>query len=193
MRRVSDAAWMAQALALAALGEGTTRPNPLVGCVVVKDGVPVGRGFHRAAGEPHAEARALAEAGPQARGATLYVNLEPCAHHGRTGPCAEAIVAAGVEPAVAVELEFSPTTPLAGQAITVTCVSTGDPDAVSFEITQTGGADVNEIPLTGDTIVFTPMEAGTLMFQCVGESADDMMSEPDTISITVGEDPRGGR
>jgi len=107
--------------------------------------------------------------------------------------CHISIVAAGVEPAVAVELEFSPTTPLAGQAITVTCVSAGDPDAVSFEITQTGGADVNEIPLTGDTIVFTPMEAGTLMFQCVGESADDMMSEPDTISITVGEDPRGGR
>jgi diaminohydroxyphosphoribosylaminopyrimidine deaminase/5-amino-6-(5-phosphoribosylamino)uracil reductase len=87
---------MAQALALAALGEGTTRPNPLVGCVVVKDGAVVGRGFHRAAGEPHAEALALAEAGARARGATLYVNLEPCAHHGRTAPCAENVVRAGI-------------------------------------------------------------------------------------------------
>jgi diaminohydroxyphosphoribosylaminopyrimidine deaminase/5-amino-6-(5-phosphoribosylamino)uracil reductase len=92
---------MAQALALAALGEGTTRPNPLVGCVVVEDGTVVGRGFHRAAGEPHAESRALAEAGARARGATLYVNLEPCAHHGRTPPCAEAIVRAGIRRVVA--------------------------------------------------------------------------------------------
>jgi diaminohydroxyphosphoribosylaminopyrimidine deaminase/5-amino-6-(5-phosphoribosylamino)uracil reductase len=87
---------MAQALALAALGEGTTRPNPLVGCVVVEQDAVVGRGFHRAAGEPHAEALALAEAGARARGATLYVNLEPCAHHGRTAPCADAIVRAGI-------------------------------------------------------------------------------------------------
>ena len=93
---MSDPTFMAQALALAALGEGTTRPNPLVGCVIVKDGAVVGHGFHRAAGEPHAEALALAEAGAHARGATLYVNLEPCAHHGRTAPCVEAIVRAGV-------------------------------------------------------------------------------------------------
>src|SRR5258706_3921837 len=92
---------MAQALALAALGEGTTRPNPLVGCVVVADGAVVGRGFHRAAGEPHAERRALAEAGTGAHGATLYVNLEPCAHYGRTAPCAEAIIGAGVRRVVA--------------------------------------------------------------------------------------------
>jgi diaminohydroxyphosphoribosylaminopyrimidine deaminase/5-amino-6-(5-phosphoribosylamino)uracil reductase len=92
---------MEQALALAALGEGTTRPNPLVGCVVVKDGAVVGRGFHRAAGEPHAEVLALGEAGARARGSTLYVNLEPCAHHGRTAPCTEAIVRAGVHRVVA--------------------------------------------------------------------------------------------
>ncbi len=98
---MTDRDWMAQALALAALGEGTTRPNPLVGCVVVADGAVVGRGFHRAAGEPHAESRALAEAGARARGATLYVNLEPCAHHGRTGPCAELIVRAGLRRVVA--------------------------------------------------------------------------------------------
>jgi diaminohydroxyphosphoribosylaminopyrimidine deaminase/5-amino-6-(5-phosphoribosylamino)uracil reductase len=105
---MSDRVWMAQALALAALGEGTTRPNPLVGCVVVQDGEPVGCGFHRAAGEPHAEAIALAKAGTRARGATLYVNLEPCAHHGRTGPCAEAIVRAGVGRVVAAIVDPNP-------------------------------------------------------------------------------------
>ena len=98
---MTDRDWMAQALALAALGEGTTRPNPLVGCVVVAEDAVVGRGFHRAAGEPHAEALALADAGARARGATLYVNLEPCAHHGRTAPCAEAIVRAGIRRVVA--------------------------------------------------------------------------------------------
>jgi diaminohydroxyphosphoribosylaminopyrimidine deaminase/5-amino-6-(5-phosphoribosylamino)uracil reductase len=105
---VNDKAWMAQALALAALGEGTTRPNPLVGCVVVKDDVLVGSGFHRAAGEPHAEALALAEAGARARGATLYVGLEPCAHQGRTAPCAAAIVDAGIARVVAAIVDPNP-------------------------------------------------------------------------------------
>jgi len=98
---VSDRDFMAQALALAVLGEGTTAPNPLVGCVVVDSGAIVGRGFHHAAGEPHAEVLALAEAGAAARGATLYVSLEPCAHQGRTGPCAQAIIRAGVRRVVA--------------------------------------------------------------------------------------------
>jgi diaminohydroxyphosphoribosylaminopyrimidine deaminase/5-amino-6-(5-phosphoribosylamino)uracil reductase len=98
---VTDHEGMAQALALAALGEGTTRPNPLVGCIVVNGGHVVGRGFHRAAGEPHAECLALAEAGAKARDATLYVNLEPCAHHGRTAPCVDAIVRAGIRRVVA--------------------------------------------------------------------------------------------
>jgi diaminohydroxyphosphoribosylaminopyrimidine deaminase/5-amino-6-(5-phosphoribosylamino)uracil reductase len=92
---------MAQALALAVLGEGSTRPNPLVGCVIVNSGAIVGRGFHRAPGEPHAEVLALAEAGAVAHGATLYVSLEPCAHQGRTGPCADAIIRAGVRRVVA--------------------------------------------------------------------------------------------
>lgn len=105
---MSDGAWMAQALALAALGEGTTRPNPLVGCVVVKDGALLGSGFHRAAGEPHAEPLALAEAGAEARGATLYVNLEPCAHHGRTAPCAAAIVRAGIARVVVAIVDPNP-------------------------------------------------------------------------------------
>ena len=93
--------WMAQALALGALGAGGTSPNPRVGCVLVKDGQVVGRGYHRAPGEPHAEAVALAQAGERARGATLYVNLEPCAHHGRTPPCTALLVPAGIRAVVA--------------------------------------------------------------------------------------------
>ena len=93
---MSERELMAQALALAALGEGATRPNPMVGALVVRDGAVAGAGYHRAAGEPHAEAVALAAAGPAARGATLVVNLEPCAHHGRTPPCVDAIRAAGI-------------------------------------------------------------------------------------------------
>ncbi len=91
-----DAAWMRRALALAARGRGTTHPNPMVGCVLVHEGAVVGEGWHERAGGPHAEAAALAAAGDRARGATAYVTLEPCAHFGRTPPCADALVTAGV-------------------------------------------------------------------------------------------------
>lgn len=87
---------MRWALQLAAQARGRTSPNPMVGAVVVRHGEQVGWGVHKAAGEPHAEAEALARAGPLAAGATLYVNLEPCDHHGRTPPCTEAILAAGI-------------------------------------------------------------------------------------------------
>ncbi|OUT70408.1 MAG: riboflavin biosynthesis protein RibD [Synechococcus sp. TMED19] len=88
---------MGRALALAALAEGQTSPNPLVGCVVLDaTGQLVGEGFHRRAGEPHAEVMALGRAGDRARGGTLYVTLEPCCHHGRTPPCTEAVIAAGI-------------------------------------------------------------------------------------------------
>ncbi len=87
---------MGRALELATLGRGRTAPNPPVGAVVVRDGQIVGEGYHAAAGEAHAETIALAEAGPLARGATLYVTLEPCCHHGRTPPCTDAIIGAGV-------------------------------------------------------------------------------------------------
>jgi diaminohydroxyphosphoribosylaminopyrimidine deaminase/5-amino-6-(5-phosphoribosylamino)uracil reductase len=88
---------MDRALFLAARGRGRTSPNPLVGAVVVADdGVIVGQGFHRRAGEPHAEVLALEEAGPRARGATMYCTLEPCCHVGRTGPCVARIVEAGI-------------------------------------------------------------------------------------------------
>lgn len=91
----ADHGYMAEALRLAENGLYTTDPNPRVGCVVVKDGKILGRGFHQKAGEAHAEVLALKDAGAAAKGATLYLNLEPCAHHGKTPPCAEAVVAAG--------------------------------------------------------------------------------------------------
>lgn len=92
----TDAAFMAQALRQAERGLYTTHPNPRVGSIIVKDGRIVGRGFHLQAGKGHAEANALAEAGEQARGATVYCTLEPCSFHGRTPSCAEALVGAGV-------------------------------------------------------------------------------------------------
>jgi diaminohydroxyphosphoribosylaminopyrimidine deaminase/5-amino-6-(5-phosphoribosylamino)uracil reductase len=105
---MTDREGVAQALALAAFGEGTARPNPLVGCLVVKDGAVVASGYHRAAGEPHAEVMALGAAGEAARGATLFVNLEPCAHHGRTPPCAAAIARAGIGRVVAAMRDPNP-------------------------------------------------------------------------------------
>ena len=93
---VADHRHMARALQLAELGLYTTDPNPRVGCIVVKDGEVVGEGFHRRAGEPHAERIALTAAGERARGATVYVTLEPCCHEGRTPPCTDALLAAGV-------------------------------------------------------------------------------------------------
>ncbi len=96
-----DREFMARALALGARGLGLTSPNPAVGAVLVRDGVVVGEGAHLRAGDPHAEAVALAAAGEAARGATCYVTLEPCAHHGRTPPCADALIAAGVARVVA--------------------------------------------------------------------------------------------
>ncbi|SIQ39430.1 diaminohydroxyphosphoribosylaminopyrimidine deaminase [Aromatoleum tolulyticum] len=92
---------MARALQLAARGLETTTPNPRVGCVLMRDGELVGEGWHRRAGEAHAEIEALRVAGDAARGATAYVTLEPCAHHGRTPPCAEALIRAGIARVVA--------------------------------------------------------------------------------------------
>ena len=99
--RAAEADALSQALALAALGEGSASPNPRVGCVVVQGGEVVGRGYHRVCGSAHAEVLAVEQAGDRARGATLYVNLEPCAHEGRTPPCADRIVRSGVRRVVA--------------------------------------------------------------------------------------------
>jgi diaminohydroxyphosphoribosylaminopyrimidine deaminase/5-amino-6-(5-phosphoribosylamino)uracil reductase len=91
-----DIRYMAQALRLARFGLNTTSPNPRVGCVLVRDGQVIAEGWHQRAGEAHAEADALKRAGESARGATAYVTLEPCSHHGRTPPCAAALIGAGV-------------------------------------------------------------------------------------------------
>lgn len=99
---------MALAIQLARQGEERVEPNPLVGAVVVKDGEVVGRGFHERFGGPHAEIVALGAAGGKARGATLYVTLEPCAHRGKTPPCAEAVIAAGVREVVVGERDPNP-------------------------------------------------------------------------------------
>ena len=94
--KTADRRFMELALALGRRGLGRTAPNPAVGAVVVKDGVVVGRGWTAPGGRPHAEPQALAHAGEAARGATLYVTLEPCSHHGKTPPCADAVIAAGI-------------------------------------------------------------------------------------------------
>ena len=95
-----DELFMDRALQLAARGRGTVSPNPMVGAIVVKDGVVVGEGWHARAGEPHAEVHALRAAGERAQDGTIYVTLEPCSHWGRTGPCAEAIIRAGIKEVV---------------------------------------------------------------------------------------------
>lgn len=96
MFSAAETAFMAQAIRLAELGRYTTSPNPNVGAVLVQNGVVVGSGYHKQAGGPHAEVFALREAGSAAKGATCYVTLEPCSHHGRTPPCAEVLITAGV-------------------------------------------------------------------------------------------------
>jgi diaminohydroxyphosphoribosylaminopyrimidine deaminase / 5-amino-6-(5-phosphoribosylamino)uracil reductase len=93
---LGDHQFMARAMVLARRGLYTTNPNPRVGCVLVKDGIVVGEGFHQRAGEPHAERNALAAAGTNAKGATAYVTMEPCCHHGRTPPCSDGLIEAGV-------------------------------------------------------------------------------------------------
>lgn len=108
MNTSSDHAWMTRALQLARKGLYSTHPNPRVGCVIVAGSELVGEGWHVRAGEPHAEVHALRQAGERARGATAYVTLEPCSHHGRTPPCAEALVKAGVGRVVAAMQDPNP-------------------------------------------------------------------------------------
>src|SRR6201996_9312924 len=96
MSKAADQRFMQLALTLGRRGQGRTWPNPAVGAVVVKDGIIVGRGWTQPGGRPHAEPVALKQAGEAARGATLYVTLEPCSHYGKSPPCADAVIAAGI-------------------------------------------------------------------------------------------------
>ena len=113
----SDIEYMQLALDLAATAKGKTNPNPLVGAVIVKDGVIVGTGLHRKAGEPHAEVHAFQMAGEHAKGATLYVTLEPCSHFGKTPPCANLVKESGVA-RVVVAME-DPNPSVAGRGIAI--------------------------------------------------------------------------
>ncbi len=108
MTEALDRRFMAAAIRLGASANGTTWPNPAVGAIIVKDGVVVARGHTARGGRPHGEAAALAEAGGAARGATIYVSLEPCSHQGRAGPCADAIIAAGAARVVAAGVDPDP-------------------------------------------------------------------------------------
>ncbi len=115
MANASDSRWMAQALRLAERGLNGTSPNPRVGCVLVKNEVVVGEGWHQLAGQPHAEVYAINEAGDWSRGAIAYVTLEPCSHHGKTPPCADALIASGVTRVVVAVQDPNPL--VAGQGI----------------------------------------------------------------------------
>ena len=108
MFSAADHEHMARALRLAERGLNSTTPNPRVGCVLVKDGLVVGDGWHERAGEPHAEVHAIQAAGDQVRGATAYVTLEPCSHYGRTPPCTQALISAGVHRVVAAMQDPNP-------------------------------------------------------------------------------------
>jgi diaminohydroxyphosphoribosylaminopyrimidine deaminase/5-amino-6-(5-phosphoribosylamino)uracil reductase len=105
---LSDETWMRRALVLAERGRGKVHPNPMVGAVLVRGGRVVGEGYHHRFGDAHAEIEALQAAGPRAKGSTLYINLEPCAHWGKTPPCAEAVIRAGVRRVVAAMKDPNP-------------------------------------------------------------------------------------
>ena len=124
-----DVKFMQLALELAAKGQYTTTPNPSVGCVLVKNGEIVGKGFHFKAGEPHAERVALADAGEKAKGATAYVTLEPCSHYGRTPPCALGLIEAGVSRVVAAMADPNPQ--VAGKGLKM-LADAGIPSAVNL-------------------------------------------------------------
>ena len=111
-----DQRFMALALSLGRRGLGRTWPNPAVGAVIVKNGIIIGRGWTRAGGRPHAEVEALARAGTGARGATMYVTLEPCSHHGKSPPCADAVIAAGISRVVSALEDPNPEVAGAGHA-----------------------------------------------------------------------------
>lgn len=136
----TDTYYMQMALDLAARARGRTSPNPMVGSVIVKDGEIIGKGFHARAGSAHAEVVALMDAGEQARGATVYVTLEPCCHQGRTGPCTEALRKAGVKRVVVSMADPNPL--VAGKGLAVLREAGIE---VTSGILQQVAADLNEV------------------------------------------------
>jgi diaminohydroxyphosphoribosylaminopyrimidine deaminase / 5-amino-6-(5-phosphoribosylamino)uracil reductase len=134
-----DRAHLARAVALAESVRARTSPNPPVGCVLVRDGRVVGEGATAPAGGPHAEVRALEAAGPAARGATAYVTLEPCAHHGRTPPCSDALIAAGVARVVHAQADPNPVARGGADALIRAGVAVTGPDAVGSLLTAVVG------------------------------------------------------
>jgi len=148
LNQKNDARFMALALSLGRRGMGRVWPNPAVGCVIVRDGRIVGRGHTKDGGRPHAETEALAQAGAAAQGATAYVTLEPCSHHGKTPPCANALIAAGVAEVVVATGDPNPQVSGAGIAMLAAAGITvrigvmqaeADADHAGFFLTQTSG------------------------------------------------------
>src|SRR3989338_4176964 len=107
---MDDERYMNQALALAEKGRSTVSPNPMVGCIIVKNGRIVGIGYHQKAGGPHSEVISLRRAGEKAKGATMYVTLEPCSHFGKTPPCSKAIIKAGIREVIIAQKDPNPKT-----------------------------------------------------------------------------------
>ncbi len=150
---------MKLALRLAAKGAGWVSPNPMVGAVVVKDGHIVGQGYHRRVGAPHAEVEALRQAGDAARGADLYVTLEPCNHQGRTPPCTQAILAAGVSRVIIATPDPNPQVAGGGAAYL-------QAQGVAVEVGATGGRspapERGLVPLGGDRPALGHRQGGLL-------------------------------
>src|SRR5260221_121133 len=140
---MSDSKWMRLALNLARRGQGFVEPNPMVGAIVVRDGEKIAEGWHQKYGEAHAEVNALAQAGEAARGATLYVTLEPCCHWGKTPPCADAVIQAGVKHVVVAMADPFPK--VAGSGI-AKLRAAGIEDAQRLKL-ESLGCDV--LPVTG--------------------------------------------
>lgn len=139
---LEPAEYMRKALELAKSALGYTSPNPAVGCVIVKDGEIVGTGYHHKAGTPHAEVWALREAGEKAKGATVYVTLEPCAHYGRTPPCARTLAEKGVGKVVMAMLDPNPRVSGKGAAILRKAGIAVEVGLLSKEAAQIGRAHV---------------------------------------------------
>lgn len=211
-----DIRFMRRALALAERGRGRTSPNPLVGAVVVAGGRAVGEGFHARAGGPHAEVVALDQAGPLARGGTLYVTLEPCCHYGRTPPCTERIIASGVVRVVAALVDPNPRVNGAGFAalrragIEVRCGVLGEParrqNEAYLKFITTGrpwvilkyamSADGKLATRTGDSQWITGLKARHLVHRlrnavdAVAVGVDTVLADDPLLTTRL---PRGGR